>query len=85
MLWNGFNCIESEFESFGFKIILPQKPIIKSAFAIKTTYFNAFPETEIKLLEKGMLLCYIECKSRWGKPHSRCYGCRQQQRNRSLG
>lgn len=67
MKWNGFECVEFEFESTKAKWIIPNKPVIKNAFAIKTTYFNAFPETEIALLEKGMLLCFIDCESRWGK------------------
>lgn len=68
MKWNGFECREFDFESFSAKVIIPEKTVIKSALALKTTYFNAFPETEIALLEQGMLLCFIECESRWGKP-----------------
>lgn len=67
MLWNGFECIEFEFESYAAKVILPKNHTVRNAVAVKTTYFNAFPETEIMLLEKGMLLCFIACDGRWGK------------------
>lgn len=40
---NGFECVEFELEAFKVRVILLQKPIIKSAFAAKTVYFNAFP------------------------------------------
>ncbi len=67
MLWNGFECKEFEFEKYAAKVILPKNHTVKNAVALKTTYFNAFPETEIMLLEKGMLLCHIACDGRWGK------------------
>lgn len=68
MLWNGFECREFEFEAYSAKVILPQNEINKKAVALKTTYFNAFPETEIELLGRGLILCYMDCDGRWGKP-----------------
>lgn len=66
MLWNGFEITETEFEGKKAIIILPEIKKENPSLVLKTEYFNAFPETEIKLLEEGFYLAYIENNNRWG-------------------
>ncbi len=66
MQWNGFNAEEFIFENHEAIIVEPVKVFDKCALILKTEYWNAFPETEIKLLEKGHYLCYIKNDNRWG-------------------
>ncbi|MBQ8183221.1 MAG: hypothetical protein IJ025_04900 [Clostridia bacterium] len=66
MQWNGFNADEFIFENHEAIIVEPEKVADKCALILKTEYWNAFPETEIKLIEKGHFLCYIKNDNRWG-------------------
>ena len=66
MDWNGFECIEFDFEGYEATVVFPKVKAEKPVLAVKTEYFNAFPETEITLLEKGFYLGYIDNKNRWG-------------------
>ncbi len=66
MLWNGFECVEFEFEGHEARVVIPVKQVVRPFLAIKTEYWNAFPETEIRLLEEGFYLCYIKNDNRWG-------------------
>lgn len=66
MLWNGFECVEFEFENHSATVVVPKFTRNGTALAVKTEYFNAFPETEIMLLEKGFYVCYIDNDNRWG-------------------
>ncbi len=66
MLWNGFEQTEFEFEGHPACVIIPKIKIYKPSLILKTEYFNAFPETEIKLLEEGNYLGFIKNDNRWG-------------------
>ncbi len=66
MLWNGFECEEFEFEGHYAITVLPKTKSASARLALKTEYFNAFPETEIALLNKGFYLGYIKNDNRWG-------------------
>lgn len=66
MEWNGFECIEFQFDGQDATIVIPNKKVSNPTLAIKTEYFNAFPETEIELLERGFYLGYIDNENRWG-------------------
>lgn len=66
MIWNGFKCDEFEFEGYAAKVIKPEIKTDSPRLAVKTEYFNAFPETEIELLKKGFFLSFIENNNRWG-------------------
>lgn len=66
MIYNGFECEEFEFEGYPAKVIFPKEKSEKATLLIKTEYFNAFPETEIKLTEKGNYLSFIKNDNRWG-------------------
>lgn len=66
MKWNGFECIEFQFDGQDATVVIPNKKVSNPTLAIKTEYFNAFPETEIELLERGFYLGYIDNENRWG-------------------
>ena len=66
MLWNGFKCEEFEFEGHYAIVVMPEKQVISPRLLIKTEYFNAFPDTEIALLDRGFYLGYIKNNNRWG-------------------
>ena len=46
-------------------IVYPKEGTANGKWALKTEYFDAFPDTEIKLLEKGYHLAHIATKTRW--------------------
>lgn len=62
--WNGFRLLRGEFEGHETMIVLPETP--NGCLAVKTEYWNAFPNTEIELVKLGFHLCYIKNDNRWG-------------------
>ena len=46
-------------------IVYPKEGTANGKWALKTEYFGAFPDTEIKLLEKGYHIAHIATKTRW--------------------
>lgn len=66
MLWNGFEKTDFEFEGHPATVIEPKIRKENATLLIKTEYFNAYPETEIKLLEDGFYLAFIKNDNRWG-------------------
>lgn len=66
MKWNGFECKEFIFDGQEATVVFPDIKIKNPVLAVKTEYWNAFPETEIELLKKGFFLCFIENENRWG-------------------
>lgn len=65
-MWNGFEEIEFEFEGMEASVVLPKIKVENPVLSVKTEYFNAFPETEIMLLERGFYVANIDNKNRWG-------------------
>lgn len=66
MDWNGFECREFLFEGHKARVILPHIKSEKPCLFIKTEYADAFPATEIMLLERGFYGAFIENDNRWG-------------------
>ncbi len=65
--WNGFeyNCLV--FEEHNAIVVLPEEGTANGYLAIKTEYWDAFPEAaEIDLVRNGFHLCYIKNDNRWG-------------------
>lgn len=64
--WRGFEGYEFEFEGLPAKLIKPNcKP--NGKWLLKTEYFDAFPETEIELLNRGWHLAYNQNHNRWAE------------------
>lgn len=66
MNWNGFECKEFVFDGQEATVVIPHNRTKEPVLAVKTEYWNAFPEVEIELLKKGFYLCFIENDNRWG-------------------
>ncbi len=65
-LWNGFLMECGEFEGYQTVVVFPKAGTSIGRLAIKTEYWDAFPDTEIALLEHGFHLCYIKNETRFG-------------------
>ncbi len=64
--WRGFKGYEFEFEGLPAKLIKPNcKP--NGKWLLKSEYFDAFPETEIELLNRGWHLAYNQNHNRWAE------------------
>ena len=63
--WNGFNLERIELFEREALIVYPKEGTANGRWALKTEYFGAFPDTEIKLLENGYHIAHIESKTRW--------------------
>ncbi len=65
--WNGFECKEFIFEDHDAIVVIPEVGTANGYLAVKTEYWDAFPEAcEIDLLKNGFHLCYIKNDNRWG-------------------
>lgn len=65
--WMGYSCRKFAFEEHEAIVVFPKSENRNGYLAVKTEYWNAFPEAvEIPLLEKGFHLCYIRNDNRWG-------------------
>ena len=65
-MWNGFKKETTQLDGRELIIVYPEKP--NGRWVLKTEYFGAFPETEIKLVQKGYHLVHIRNKTRWHVP-----------------
>ena len=65
-LYEGYKQEEFLFEDMTARVVIPDAPKKGAPLALKTEYWNAFPATEIALLENGFHLCYIKNDNRWG-------------------
>ncbi len=70
-IWNGFKAEKFEFESKEAIIVFPDNRDEQGNIAIKTEYWNAFPDVEINLVKNGFHLCYLKNDSRLA-PKSDC-------------
>ena len=66
--WRGFQGVEFAFEGCTAKLIKPNVPP-NGKWLLKTEYFDAFPETEIELLNRGWHLAYNKNKNRWAEDY----------------
>lgn len=65
--WKGYKCVQMEFEEHEALLVYPKEGTANGYLAIKTEYWEAFPEAvELPLLEKGFHLCFIKNDNRWG-------------------
>ena len=54
------------FEGHEAAIVFPKEGTSIQRLALKTEYWDEFPDTEIALVENGFYLCYLKNKNRWG-------------------
>ncbi|MBE7062646.1 MAG: alpha/beta hydrolase [Ruminococcaceae bacterium] len=63
--WKGFSFVEGTFMGRNYVLVLPEEGTANGKWILKTEYFNAFPEVEISLLNKGWHVAHINNVSRW--------------------
>lgn len=63
--WNGYRCLEFEFQSRMAKLVCPKANCDGNKWLFKTEYFGAFPAFELDMLEKGYHVAYVANKTRW--------------------
>lgn len=65
--WYGYDMEMLVFEGMPGMVVFPKAGTANGRLAIKTEYWNAFPEAiELALVEAGFHLCYIKNVNRWG-------------------
>ena len=65
--WYGYDMEMLNFEGMPGMVVFPKAGTANGRLAVKTEYWNAFPEAiELALVEAGFHLCYIKNVNRWG-------------------
>lgn len=65
LLWNGFRRIDFEFEGREAILVFPDNANQEKNWLLKTEYFDAFPNFEVKMVKRGWHLAYIKNVTRW--------------------
>jgi len=63
--YNGYKRIDFEFEGKEAILVFPKESNENKNWVLKTEYFNAFPDFQIKMLERGWHLAYLKNETRW--------------------
>ena len=63
--WNGFECAALLFEEREAFLVFPKQRHPNGYWALKTEYWDAFPETEIELLKRGFHVAFLKNKTRF--------------------
>ena len=63
--WNGYKCLDFEFQGRSAKLVRPQNVCEGNKWLFKTEYFGAFPSFELAMLERGYHVAYVQNKTRW--------------------
>lgn len=63
--WHGFDAEEFEFEGKRAILVFPDKASSQKDWLLKTEYWDAFPEREIDLINRGFHLAYMENETRF--------------------
>ena len=63
--WHDFRMERFEFEGREAIVVFPKEAREGCPWLLKTEYWDAFPDVEIKLVEKGFHLAYVKNKHRW--------------------
>ncbi len=64
--FHGYRMEEFTFLGRRAVLVYPKDEVRTTKWMLKTEYFDAFPATEIALLEKGYHLAYLQNRNRWG-------------------
>lgn len=66
--WNGGKRLDFVFGGRQAILVCPQKPTVSKKWIIKMEYFDAFPEVEIEMLNRGYYIAYLQNQTRWSVP-----------------
>ena len=64
--YHGFRRFDFTFEGRDAVIVFPREEKKNGKWMLKTEYFDAFPELELAMLERGYHLAYLKNNNRWG-------------------
>ena len=64
-LWNGFRYEKFTFEGRNAIVVFPEEGTANGRLALKTEYWGAFPDVEIRLLKKGFHLAFLKNETRF--------------------
>lgn len=64
--WNGFRAETFTFMGRNAIVVFPPETVKTNKWLLKTEYFDAFPQTEIALAERGFHLAFLSNINRWG-------------------
>ncbi len=64
-MWRGYERHGFTFEGKQAYVVLPHQPDASGRWLLKTEYFDAFPEFELAMLERGFHLAYVTNDTRW--------------------
>lgn len=62
-IWNGYELRKTVLNGRNVVIQVPQNP--NGKWTLKTEYFDAFPDVQLKLLERGYYVAHIQNITRW--------------------
>jgi len=65
MTWHGYRCDRFLYEGKEAIIVFPKDGTANGNWAVKTEYWDAFPDTEIRLLENGFHIAYLKNETRF--------------------
>ena len=63
--WHGYELKRFSFEDREAIVVFPKEVRAGAPWALKTEYWDAFPDVELKLLEQGFHVAYVKNKNRW--------------------
>lgn len=63
--WHGYEMIRFPFEDRDAIVVFPKAARPGAPWALKTEYWDAFPDVELRLLEAGFHVAYAKNKNRW--------------------
>ncbi len=63
--WFGYQMLRFTFEDRDAIIVFPKEVHPGSPWTLKTEYWGAFPDVELRLLEQGFHIAYVKNKNRW--------------------
>ena len=63
--WHNFKAERFLFEGRNAIIVFPDAPRAGSPWLLKTEYWDAFPDVELRLLAQGFHVAYVQNRNRW--------------------
>lgn len=63
--WHGFHAERFLFEERDAIIVFPDNPKESCPWLLKTEYWDAFPDVELRLLKQGFHVAYLQNRNRW--------------------
>ena len=66
--WNGFKRYDFKFDGRSAIVVMPERKCEGNKWLLKKEYIDAFPDFEIRMLNYGYAVGYIQNKTRWCVP-----------------